>query len=108
MILTDEEINSCWHDTPWTEDLKVRVFDFAERIEAKVLERLQGNLKSRYLLNGRRFKLSYQSIECDDCGSESPYMLVTPLDMFEKELDQQWVALVPAEDDCHLQLLEKK
>lgn len=57
-----------------------------------------------YLLDGARFKLSFQEIECDECGTESPYVLVTPLDQYANELNGKWVALVPAENDRHLHM----
>lgn len=32
--LSDEEIAKCWHNTPWHEDLKTRVFAFTRAVEA--------------------------------------------------------------------------
>lgn len=34
--LTDVQIARCWHDTPWNENLKTRVFPFARAIEAAI------------------------------------------------------------------------
>ena len=51
-----------------------------------------GNIPTKFLANGTRFKLSF-----DTRGK------VSSLWNFMDELDGRWVALVAAEDDCHLQ-----
>ena len=51
-----------------------------------------GNIPTKFLANGTRFKLSF-----DTLGR------VSSLWNFMDELDGRWVALVAAEDDCHLQ-----
>ena len=51
-----------------------------------------GNMPTKFLANGTRFKLSF-----DTRGK------VSSLWNFMDELDGRWVALVAAEDDCHLQ-----
>lgn len=51
-----------------------------------------GNIPTKFLANGTRFKLSF-----DTRGR------VSSLWHFMDELDGRWVALVAAEDDCHLQ-----
>ncbi len=51
-----------------------------------------GNMPTKFLANGTRFKLSF-----DTRGK------VSSLWNFMDELDDRWVALVAAEDDCHLQ-----
>ena len=51
-----------------------------------------GNMPTKFLANGTRFKLSF-----DTLGR------VSSLWNFMDELDGRWVALVAAEDDCHLQ-----
>jgi len=53
----------------------------------------------KFLCNGTRVKLAF--LEDDDADGE-PIVRVTALNNFQHELDGRWVALVPAEDDCHL------
>ena len=56
-----------------------------------------GNMPVKFLVNGTRFKLSF-----DTRGR------VSSLWNFMDELDGRWVALVAAEDDCHLQSAQPK
>lgn len=58
-----------------------------------------------FLLNGERFKLSFQHNECEACGAVSSRQLVVPLDQYAQELHGRWVALVPAENDMHLRMV---
>lgn len=53
-----------------------------------------------FLANGTRFKMSFFENE------DGPGTHVTCFEAFEKELDGRWVALVAAEDDCHLKLTQ--
>lgn len=53
-----------------------------------------------YLLNGDRFKLSFNELCCDECGHSVGRECV-PLDQYASELQGRWVALVPAENDQH-------
>lgn len=55
-----------------------------------------------FLLNGARLKLSFQQVQCEDCGTMSDELRAVPLDQYADELQGRWVALVPAEDDRHL------
>ena len=56
----------------------------------------------KFLANGTRFKMAFFDSEEDGCGNVGTY--VTCFEGFDKELDGRWVALVAAEDDCHLKL----
>lgn len=58
-----------------------------------------------FLLDGARFKLSFNELECDECGHPIGRKCV-PLDQYASELQGQWVALVPAENDRHLELMK--
>lgn len=60
---------------------------------------------SIFLLDGARLKLSFQVVECDECGHANDRLTVVPLDQYANELDGRWVALVPAENNIHLKLL---
>lgn len=54
----------------------------------------------KFLCNGTRFKMAFF-----DDGDDEDYggtIHVKCFNNFEKELDGRWVALVAAEDDCHL------
>lgn len=55
----------------------------------------------KYLANGTRFKMSFFENE-DSEGNPENGTYVTCFEGFEKELDGRWVAVVAAEDDCHL------
>lgn len=60
-----------------------------------------------YLANGTRFKMSFfdcDAPEGDDHGQSDVGTYVTCFEAFAKELNGRWVALVAAEDDCHLKL----
>lgn len=57
-----------------------------------------------FLLDGARFKLSFHDIHCDECGAENNRVTIDPLGMYANELQGKWVALVPAENDRHLEL----
>lgn len=57
-----------------------------------------------FLLDGARFKLSFQPIHCEECGAEHDKVAVEPLGMYANELDGKWIALVPAENDRHLKM----
>lgn len=61
-----------------------------------------------FLLDGARFKLSFNEVCCEECGTESDRVTVEPLGMYANDLQGRWVALVPAEDDKHLDLLHIK
>ena len=67
-------------------------FDTAPQPAQDVPEVGFGNMPPKFLANGTRFKLSF-----DTRGR------VSSLWTFMDELDGRWVALVAAEDDCHLQ-----
>lgn len=54
----------------------------------------------KYLCDGTRFKMSFFEDDEDECGNKKVY--VTCFCNFERELDGRWVALVAAENDCHL------
>ncbi len=58
-------------------------------------------VRRKFLANGTRFKMSFFQNE-DGEGNTAPGTHVTCFEAFEDELDGRWVALVPAEDDCHL------
>lgn len=58
-----------------------------------------------FLLNGARLKLSFQQEECESCGASSSHFRTVPMDQYAQELQGQWVALVPAENDRHLRML---
>ena len=58
------------------------------------------SLKVPYLCNGARFKIAFF-----DDGDDEEYggdIHVKCFNNFMSELDGRWVALVPAENDCHL------
>ncbi|PUE09020.1 hypothetical protein B9Z51_08805 [Limnohabitans sp. T6-5] len=60
-----------------------------------------------FLANGTRFKMSFfdcAAPEGDEHGETDVGTYVTCFEAFAKELDGRWVALVAAEDDCHLKL----
>lgn len=61
-----------------------------------------------FLLDGARFKLSFNEVCCEECGTENDRVTVEPLGMYANDLQGRWVALVPAEDDKHLDLLHIK
>ena len=69
----------------------------AERdaLQAK-LDELQAQEPVKFLVNGARFKLA-------NCGPSSSGFVGFP-----KELAGRWVALVAADDDCHLKLAAPK
>ena len=69
----------------------VSMFD-TQQTAQDVPETNFGNMQPKFLANGTRFKLSF-----DTRGK------VSSLWNFMDELDGRWVALVAAEDDCHLQ-----
>lgn len=54
----------------------------------------------KFLANGTRFKMSFF-----DDGDSSDDTFVKCFNNFRGELDGRWVALVPAEDDCHRKLI---
>ena len=54
-----------------------------------------------FLLNGMRFKMSFQT---DLDADLDPITTLTCFNNFENQLDGRWVALVDAEDDVHLNL----
>jgi hypothetical protein len=61
----------------------------------------------KFLVNGTRFKMSFFGFDQpddDDHGETDVGTYVSCFDNFSKELDGRWVALVAAEDDCHLKL----
>jgi len=85
-----------------------------ERALQEEVARLRGELAAlrvqsgdpvEFLLNGARLKLSFQQIECEDCGSMSNHFRTVPLDQYAEELQGQWLALVPAENDRHLRMI---
>ena len=55
----------------------------------------------KFLANATRFKMAFFQNE-DGEGNQTAGTHVTCFGAFEDELDGRWVALVPAEDDCHL------
>lgn len=57
-----------------------------------------------FLASGTRFKISFFNHE-DERGNATGGTYVSCFEAFEKELDGRWVALVPAEDDCHRNLI---
>jgi hypothetical protein len=57
----------------------------------------------KFLANGTRFKLSYLD-DYDEDGEPTGATYVSCFEGFEKELDGRWVALVAAENDCHMNL----
>lgn len=59
-------------------------------------------LDQEFLLEGMRFKLSFQETECDKCGTMQDRLVCVPLDQYADELDGKWVSLVGAENDKHL------
>lgn len=59
-----------------------------------------------FLLGGARLKLSFQQEECESCGASSAHFRTVPLDQYAEELQGQWVALVPAENDRHLKMMK--
>ena len=61
-----------------------------------------GNMPVKFLVNGTRFKMSFFQNE-DEEGNYTDGMHVMCFEGYEKVLDGRWVALVAAEDDCHLQ-----
>ena len=69
----------------------VSMFD-TQQTAQDVPETNFGNMQPKFLANGTRFKLSF-----DTRGK------VSSLWNFMDELDGRWVALVASEDDCHLQ-----
>lgn len=58
-----------------------------------------------FLLGGARLKLSFQQEECESCGASSAHFRTVPMDQYAEELQGQWVALVPAENDRHLRIV---
>lgn len=62
--------------------------------------------KPLFLLGGMRFKLSFHDVYCDECGAENDEVTVAPLGMYANDLDGEWIALVPAANDAHLELLK--
>jgi hypothetical protein len=63
--------------------------------------------KVEFLLDGARFKLSFHQDECPHCGEMLDDYIVRPLEQYREELNGQWVALVPAENDRHLKFTAK-
>ena len=61
-----------------------------------------GNMPVKFLVNGTRFKMSFFQNE-DEEGNYTDGTHVMCFDGYEKVLDGRWVALVAAENDCHLQ-----
>ena len=62
-----------------------------------------------FLLGGMRFKLDFSPEGCDECGAVDGYNTAArPLDQYADELQGRWVALVSAENDCHLELVNLK
>lgn len=62
-----------------------------------------------FLLGGMRFKLDFSPEACDECGASDGYnTAVRPLDQYADELQGKWIALVPAENDRHLELVKLK
>lgn len=59
-----------------------------------------------FLLDGARFKLSFHDVYCEECGAESDKVTCEPLGMYANDLNGQWVALVPAANDQHLELVK--
>lgn len=57
----------------------------------------------QFLANATRFKMSFFDRDEDGSGNTGTY--VTCFEGFSKELDGRWVALVPAENDSHLNML---
>ena len=66
------------------------------------IEDVRGMVPVEYLLNGSRFKLSFQEVECSNCGHSTSEFVCRPLDQYVSELSGEWVALVNAENDKHL------
>ena len=61
----------------------------------------------QFLANGTRFKMAFFENE-DANGNRIDGTHVNCFEAYEKELDGRWVALVSAEDDCHLRLAALK
>lgn len=66
------------------------------------IEDERGMVPVEYLLNGSRFKLSFQEVECSNCGHSTSEFVCRPLDQYVSELSGEWVALVNAENDKHM------
>lgn len=65
------------------------------------IPKVQGGEPVPFLLNGTRFKMSFQT---DLDADLDPITTLTCFNNFENQLDGRWVALVAAEDDAHLKL----
>lgn len=78
------------------------IFYYARAVLAKWGQPSQAEEPVTFLANATRFKMSFCESEDDGCGNTGTY--VTCFEGFEKELDGRWVALVAAEDGCHLNL----
>lgn len=81
---------------------------FAEevgKVKDELRQALEAALKPgepiKFLANATRFKMSFFQNE-DGEGNQTAGTHVTCFEAFEDELDGRWVALVPAEDDCHI------
>lgn len=65
------------------------------------IPKVQGGEPVPFLLNGTRFKMSFQT---DLDADLDPITTLTCFNNFQNQLDGRWVALVAAEDDVHLKL----
>lgn len=66
----------------------------------------QNTQEPLFLLDGARFKMSFHDVYCEECGAESDKVTCEPLGMYANNLNGQWVALVPAANDQHLELVK--
>jgi len=98
--MTPTEVHAIAFDTRYE-----GITDTCRAIEAAVNARWEAMLKQepvKFLANGTRFKLSYMD-DYED-GEPTGATYVSCFEGWEKELDGRWVALVAAEDDCHLKM----
>lgn len=96
--------NSKVYEVTPTTEIRRLCQDIAERAwqaRAVLAQQDAQAVRSKFLANGTRFKMSFFQNE-DGEGNTVPGTHVTCFEAFEDELDGRWVALVPAEDDCHL------
>jgi hypothetical protein len=110
-MLTDEKINEIFDLDPnikqgdWKGYKRAALVMAPRAIEQAVREEMAKQEPVAFLLNGSRFKLSFQSICCEACGAEHDRVSCEPLGMYANELQGAWVALVPAENDRHIRMV---
>jgi hypothetical protein len=110
-MLTDEKINEIFDLDPnikqgdWKGYKRAALVMAPRAIKQAVREEMAKQEPVAFLLNGSRFKLSFQSICCEACGAEHDRVSCEPLGMYANELQGAWVALVPAENDRHIRMV---